>query len=1171
MPAPPMALSADELDRLAGVEGRAGGAADAKSTLPGAGEKTQDARGAVTEPGEETKARAEAAFIDLIGGRAPPDPRILELCGNIASAIREGRPLSEKEVYLAKPRAAAERVGKAVNSKVEAGAEQAGSEAKKIESPPDGSPQLTPEPVQAPPTDVATPDVRASDATPNAVPPENISLDNDVRAQDQKLAGAGMKTEPAQEATKAGEGPLAAAAEATGELQGLAAKDPAKVAAEQQVALETASGDMTSLQLRALAALQRSRETAIAGDSSQQGKMVLSEESQRKHLSERAEAIYRQAQAAVLEQLNPLPQKMRAKWDAKIDVASSQFEGTLKMVRGWIDERYRGFGGFFNSLGDAVFGLPDWVIETYAAAESQFGKAVCDAASEISSDVNTVVKTAEALIEQAEQQIAALFTGLDPSLETWAAGEKAKFDDRFGELRGKVQQTREELNRDLLERTTKAVEDARSKIAALREEAKGIIGKIEDAVGEFVADPARAIINGLLKLAGIPPDAFWAVVAKVGQVIEDIANDPLGFANNLAAALAQGFKQFFANVGKHLLEGLLGWLFSAMGSVGVSIPGDFSLKSVITFFLELMGITWPRIRELLAKHIGEENVALIEKTWAMVSQFLALGPEGIFELIKEQLNPQNILDMVLSAAIDFITQTLITQIAARIVLLFNPAGAIAQAIELVYRVLKWVFNNAARIFRLVETVVNGIADILSGDIGGMATAVETALAGLIAPVIDFLADYAGMGDLPEKIAGVVKGLQDLVLSALDKVIGFLASKAKVLLSKLGIGGAAPPGETTAGEGADGSSGGQFDGQIGKVVSWSAAGDSHRMWIVTTDAGTKVMMASTPEAIALALDHYQQGALRLRQTEPNEAARVEAFIREAQTKASALATNAAQVAKTAKSSKPGAQTSVAASDDKVEAAQDELAGLLGQIQALLGTSDSGEQLFTFDPKDYWKKKGRPGWRKSTDRALAELYPEGFINVPRKDKPQLVNGLHRRHIIAWSLIRDEAKQALDQKKFSIAAGWLALRGSAPANPPDKSSLEAAAKEYLADRFNAPLNLWPGQGAQNIAQQTAVDLPEAKQGPLTHAQAKAVQDVAEMHASVRRYPGRLARANTDADRHALLTAVLSDENQLIWLRGVLLPASLLGDRDDLHVAMESVTVLMSQIGTLKSKLGG
>ena len=148
----------------------------------------------------------------------------------------------------------------------------------------------------------------------------------------------------------------------------------------------------------------------------------------------------------------------------------------------------------------------------------------------------------------------------------------------------------------------------------------------------------RFIIEGLLKLVGISPAAFWGVVNRIGQVINDIADDPLGFANNLASALGQGFSQFFDNFGSHILSGFFEWLFSGLGSVGVQLPADFSLGSLITFFLQLMGITWERIRGILARHIGEENVALLERAYELIAVLIEQGPAGIFEMIKEPVS-----------------------------------------------------------------------------------------------------------------------------------------------------------------------------------------------------------------------------------------------------------------------------------------------------------------------------------------------------------------------------------------------------------------------------------------------------------------------------------------------------------------------------------------------------
>ena len=200
----------------------------------------------------------------------------------------------------------------------------------------------------------------------------------------------------------------------------------------------------------------------------------------------------------------------------------------------------------------------------------------------------------------------------------------------------------------------------------------------------------------------------------------------------------------------------------------MQIPKDFSLRSIVTFFLQIMGITWPNIRKILAKKIGEKNVALIEKVYSLVSLLIEKGPEGIFEMIKEKLDPQAIVDQVIDMAIDYMVTAIAKQVAVRLLLLFNPAGAILQAIEAIYRVLKWVFQNAAKIFTLIETIVNGLADIIAGNVGGFAAAVERGLAMLIPPVLGFIADYFSLGDLPQAVAKQIKSFREWILGLIEK-------------------------------------------------------------------------------------------------------------------------------------------------------------------------------------------------------------------------------------------------------------------------------------------------------------------------------------------------------------------------------------------------------------------
>jgi hypothetical protein len=567
--------------------------------------------------------------------------------------------------------------------------------------------------------------------------------------------------------------------------------------------------------------------------------MVLSEEQQRTKASTDAQKIFQDAQSKVDPLLKEVTPKAMQIWDQKIEILTTQFKQQLKKVAGWIEERHSGFGGSLVSFWDDKFGLPDWVTDEYDAAEKTFGDGVCDLAREISIQVNTVIMACETIIKQAHKDIADIFEKLPDGLRAWAEGEQAKLGEQLNGLNQKAQQTRTDFNREIVGKASQAVQDVREQIHTLREAAKGLIGRIKDAIKRFIDDPIKFIIDGLLELVGIAPAAFWSLINKIRQVISDIADDPEKFANNLFKGLAMGFSQFFDHFARHLKEGFVDWLLGGIAAAGINLPKDFSLKSIMTFFLELMGITWPNIRKILAKHVGEKNIALIEKVVSLMSTLIELGPSGVFELIKEKLNPAEILKQIVKMAIDYLVEALIKQAVARIVALFNPVGAIMQAIEAIYRVLKWVFHNAARIFKLVETVVNGIADIMAGNLGGFADAVEKGLAMLVAPVIDFIADYLGLSDLPEKVKEKIEGFQQIVLGYVEQAIVFLIEKGKALLKFLGVGGKE---KDKAEEDKHKARKGDTN-QVGELLTWTAGGESHSLWVTMQGSSPSIMLAS----------------------------------------------------------------------------------------------------------------------------------------------------------------------------------------------------------------------------------------------------------------------------------------------------------------------------------------
>lgn len=914
MPEPPTQLSKAERQRLAGVEHGLAATASAQAALTPAKAQVDDARLAVAQPPAEANAEAEADLVAALGERPAPSPELVQLCQRIKDVIRAKRPPDRDQLVKADPADMAKAAGQELDGAVQGDVQRVGDGYQELQDKPEAKPQGAKQPLPGAPAARAVNAPAAAGAAPEAIPAKDVSLNADVDANAARMRDAGMDS-PAAMAVKSG--PLAGARAAQADLQSLAESGPADALAGQRAALDKTRGEMASLQKSALAALTAERAGAVVGTGKRQHQMIGSEADMRAEVGRQATAIFTDAQTRVRDQLKSLSVTAMREWTDGVAILSTKFKASLKSVEDWIAERHSGAVGEVVSIWDDWTGLPSWVEDEYDKAEKKFGDGVCDLALKISAEVNLIVAACQAIIKSAEKRIADLYAQLPDSLKTWAEGELAGFHKQLEGLKNETISTRDNFNKDLAQRAGSAVQEAREQIAALRAKARGILGRAIDFINEFVRDPVRAIIDGLLELVGIPPSAFWAVVEKIKAVIGGIAEDPLGFAGNLLEAVGQGFSRFFDNIFEHLFNGLLGWLFSGLKDPNVQVPKDLSIRSIITFLLQLMGISWAKIRKLLVKYIGAENVALIEKAWSFSSMLIEKGVDGLFDLVQGKLNPREIIDQVIQAATDFLVETVVKQGSARILLLFNPVGAIAQAVEAIYRVLKWIFTNAAKLFRLVETVVNGAYDILKGNVSGMAKAVELALSGLIAPVIDFLADYIGAGDLPNKIGKTIAGFQDWIEGILDSVIRWLVEKGKALLKAVGLGKEKDKKDEKG-----------FDGELGRVVKFTVKGESHRLWISVAGGSPVVMLASQPGPVAAALDHYEKLASSLEKEKRQEVMGLIASARAllGETK------SAAATAKTTLDNPQAQPKEKKAADDAVEGKQEELVSPLEKLIA-----------------------------------------------------------------------------------------------------------------------------------------------------------------------------------------------------------------------------------------------
>lgn len=924
MPEPPSDLTPAAAARGGAVAGGAGGAARAARDLPSADANVADARGAVTEPVAETAARAREELAAELGERPAPSPEIVELCERIRTAIRENRPEDEDELLESDPTHEAQQAGGTITGSVEGQVQEVGGSYDAMATPPAGTPALTPAPIEQPSPTSRGMGVEAGSAAPDPIPPENRSLDADVAATDQRIADSGIDTRVTQEIP---DGPFGEARAARGELGEAAQQTPQQIEAQQQQAIDSAQGDMAALQLQAVAAMRGARSGAVGQVGTGQAGMVTGEEQTRESVSRRAQQLYDDAQRQVEGLLDPLGRTAIARWEAGLTRLSQVFHDALDRVKRWVDERHSGVGGTFLAIGDYFTGLPDWVTDEYNRAEREFGDGVCDLLTDISRDVNGVIAAAQAIIQHARTDIDDAFRAMEAEFPEWAAQERARFGGMLDTLSQRATDAQTSFVRDVSQRAIQAVNEVHAEAQALRDAAGGLIGRVVAAIEEFIDDPIRAIINGLLRLVGIPPAAFWALIARIEQVISDIADDPENFINNLVAGVKQGFQQFFDNFGTHVLQGFWDWLFSGL-ETPIPMPRDFSARSLFSFALGLMGITWPRVREILVRHIGPTAVEVIEAAWQLISVLIERGPEGIVEMIKEQLTPENIVQTILEAAVEYLVETLIQQVIVRVIGMLNPVGAIAQAIDLIYQVCSWIFRNAARIFRFVEAVVNGMADVIAGNVGGLATKVEQALASLIPPVIDFLAGLLHLGGLPGEVADVIGRLQTMVLSVLDRVIGFLAERGRALLARMGIGN--DPNQPPDGN---------DDNELGTTVRFSGGGEAHRLWFQVGGEDSTLMVASTPEPIAnkIATWRGKLGDLPAEQRPPAETKlnNLAAVADQANTEGDALARQflAAQ--------RDPNDTVEPPNDNAIEARERAIAGMMRELFEIFGDRNSEE--------------------------------------------------------------------------------------------------------------------------------------------------------------------------------------------------------------------------------------
>ncbi|HEY9798648.1 MAG TPA: DUF4157 domain-containing protein [Leptolyngbyaceae cyanobacterium] len=271
------------------------------------------------------------------------------------------------------------------------------------------------------------------------------------------------------------------------------------------------------------------------------------------------------------------------------------------------------------------------------------------------------------------------------------------------------------------------------------------------------------------------------IIRSAGGVFNTIVSDPVKFIGNLVGAVKGGFQKFSGNINTHLKTGLVGWLFGALAGTGLALPAQFDLKGIVSLVLQVLGLTYQRMRGMLVKLIGEPKVAKLEKVFDFLMMIVTQGLGAAWQKITEFTG--GLQEMVMGGIREWVQNSIITAAITKLLSMFNPAGAVIQAVMAIYNTVMFFIERGSQIAALGEAVFASIGTIAAGNIAGAATYVEQTMGRTLPVMISFLARLIGLGGISEQIKNVIKKIQSPIETAMTKVANFVVEKGKSFLGR----------------------------------------------------------------------------------------------------------------------------------------------------------------------------------------------------------------------------------------------------------------------------------------------------------------------------------------------------------------------------------------------------
>ena len=351
-----------------------------------------------------------------------------------------------------------------------------------------------------------------------------------------------------------------------------------------------------------------------------------------------------------------------------------------------------------------------------------------------------------------------------------------------------------------------------------------IAGAFVNIAVDFVSWGLNQVISLLEILFSVVAPGVMPYIKKAQAAFITIVKNPIGFVGNLVRAGRQGFQMFSARIVTHLKTALIKWITGPLGDAGVYIPKSFDLMEIIKLVLSVLGLTWQNIRSKLVKIIPEPVLVGLEKTAGILVTLVKDGPAAAWEQIKAELS--ELKSQLIAQVTEMIATEVVKAAVMKLVSMLNPAGAVIQAIIAIYNTITFFIEKIQQIAAVVASFVDSISEIASGQVDSAAKKVEDTMANTLVVIIAFLAKFAGLGNIPNKIVGIVKKIRQPIDKGLDKIVAWLGK----MLAKA-------------------------KGAIASVFQWwkmkvpvNSEGASHSLYFTGDENSAELMVASNPKRL-----------------------------------------------------------------------------------------------------------------------------------------------------------------------------------------------------------------------------------------------------------------------------------------------------------------------------------